>query len=84
MRCHPEFAEHMQEAQMDIEIMVETDVEMVKDNWAGPKLDIEIPGQHGAWRCDANPIMRKCKRDDSIQTKTFSTKPHLNHLGADY
>ena len=32
MRCHLEFAEHMQEAQMGMEMMVETDVEVVKDN----------------------------------------------------
>ncbi|KAJ4134656.1 hypothetical protein NW768_004252 [Fusarium equiseti] len=32
MRCHLKFAEHMQETQMAIETMVETDVEMVIDN----------------------------------------------------
>jgi len=32
MRFHLELVEHMQETQMVIEIMVETDVEMVKDN----------------------------------------------------
>nr|CEG04069.1 unnamed protein product [Fusarium clavum] len=32
MRCHLELVEHLQETQMVIEIMVETDVEMVKGN----------------------------------------------------
>lgn len=59
-----------------------TDVmgEMARDNSAGPKLGIEIPGQHGAWRCNPSRIIKKCKRDEYISLFNQAT---LASLGAD-
>jgi hypothetical protein len=48
MRGQLEFFEQMRGTQMGIGIMVEMETEMARDNWAGLKLGVEIPGPHGA------------------------------------